>query len=90
MSGKKDDKSAAFLPMGMGVGIAVGTLAAVKRDGLLDYSSLSITLIGVSLPSFVTAAVLLLFFAPGPLLGAADASVATLFGAPSALFGLTP
>ena len=44
------------------VGIAVGTLAAVKRDGLLDYSSLSITLIGVSLPSFVTAAVLLLFF----------------------------
>ncbi len=35
-------------------------------------------------------AVLLLFFVPGLILGAADASVASLFSAPSALFGLTP
>src|SRR5687768_6827448 len=45
------------------VGVAVGTLAAVKRDGLLDWLSLSITLIGISLPSFVTAAVLLVIAA---------------------------
>lgn len=44
------------------VGVAVGTLAAVRRDGPLDYASLSITLIGISLPSFVAAAVLLLVF----------------------------
>lgn len=44
------------------VGVTVGALAAVKRNGLLDYGSMSITLIGISLPSFVTAAVLLLVF----------------------------
>ena len=41
------------------VGVAIGTLAAVNRDGLLDWTSLSVTLIGISLPSFVSAAVLL-------------------------------
>jgi oligopeptide transport system permease protein len=44
------------------VGVGIGTLAAVKRGGTLDWSSLSITLIGISLPSFVTAALLLLLF----------------------------
>jgi oligopeptide transport system permease protein len=44
------------------VGVSVGALAAVKRGGLLDWTSLTITLIGISLPSFVTAAVLLLIF----------------------------
>jgi oligopeptide transport system permease protein len=42
------------------VGVGVGTLAAVRRGGLTDWSSLSITLIGISLPSFVTAAVLVI------------------------------
>jgi len=42
------------------VGVGVGTLSAVKRGGALDWSSLSITLIGISLPSFVTAALLLM------------------------------
>jgi oligopeptide transport system permease protein len=42
------------------VGVGVGTLSAVKRGGMLDWSSLSITLIGISLPSFVTAAILLM------------------------------
>src|SRR5258706_5744274 len=42
------------------VGVAVGTLAAVRRCGLTDWSSLSITMIGISLPSFVTAAILLM------------------------------
>src|SRR5687767_5711663 len=50
------------LLIGVVLGTAVGTLAAVKRGGLLDWTSLSVTLIGVSLPSFVTAAVLLLGF----------------------------
>jgi oligopeptide transport system permease protein len=43
------------------VGVGIGTLAAVRRDGVLDWASLSISLIGISLPSFVTAALLLLF-----------------------------
>ena len=46
-----------------GVGVTIGTLAAVRRGGPLDWSSLSITLLGISLPSFVTAAVLLLIAA---------------------------
>jgi oligopeptide transport system permease protein len=41
------------------MGVGVGTLAAVKRDGPLDWASLSISLVGISLPSFVTAAILL-------------------------------
>ena len=44
-------------------GVGVGTLAAVRRGGALDWSSLSIALIGISLPSFVTAALLLMFAA---------------------------
>jgi oligopeptide transport system permease protein len=43
------------------IGVGVGTLAAVKRGGALDWFSLSIALIGISLPSFVTAAILLIF-----------------------------
>jgi oligopeptide transport system permease protein len=43
-------------------GVSIGTLAAVKRGGVLDWTSLTITLVGISLPSFVTAAVLLLLF----------------------------
>jgi oligopeptide transport system permease protein len=43
------------------VGVGIGTLAAVRRDGVLDWTSLSISLVGISLPSFVTAALLLLF-----------------------------
>ena len=46
------------LTLALLVGVGVGTLAAVRRGGLLDWTSLSITLIGISLPSFVTAAVL--------------------------------
>src|SRR5688572_21751486 len=45
------------------VGVGVGTLAAVQRGGVTDWSSLSITLIGISLPSFVTAAILLMLAA---------------------------
>ena len=51
------------LLIGVVLGTAVGTLAAVKRGGLLDWTSLSVTLIGVSLPSFVTAGLLLILAA---------------------------
>src|SRR5437588_3189637 len=37
-------------------GVGLGTVAAVRRDGVLDWLSLSIALIGISLPSFVAAA----------------------------------
>lgn len=50
------------LTIALTVGVFVGTLAAVRRGGALDWTSLSVTLIGISLPSFVTAAVLLLAF----------------------------
>ena len=45
------------------VGVGVGTIAAVKRGGGADWTSLTIALLGISLPSFVTAALLLMFAA---------------------------
>ena len=38
------------------VGVGVGTLAAVQRGGPFDWLSLAVALVGISLPSFVTAA----------------------------------
>ena len=43
-------------------GVSLGTLAAVRRDGVLDWLSLSLTLFGVSVPSFVVAALLFTIF----------------------------
>lgn len=52
------------------VGVGIGTLAAVRRGGAIDWLSLSITLVGISLPSFVTALALLMLLSgdwlPGP------------------------
>jgi len=45
------------------IGVAVGTLAAVWRGGLFDWFSLSVALIGISLPGFVTASALFALFA---------------------------
>ena len=44
-------------------GVAAGVLAAVRRGGPFDLFSLVVALVGISLPSFVTAGVLLLVFA---------------------------
>lgn len=44
------------------VGSGVGTLAAVRRGGVFDYVSLAIALVGISLPSFVAAGLILIFF----------------------------
>jgi oligopeptide transport system permease protein len=46
-----------------GVGVFVGTLAAVRRGGVLDWASLTLALVGVSVPSFVVAAGLMTAFA---------------------------
>ena len=46
-----------------GVGVCVGTLAAVRRGGALDWASLTLALLGVSIPSFVVAAGLMTAFA---------------------------
>lgn len=51
------------------LGIAIGTIAAVKRGGPADWLSLSVALIGISLPSFVVAALLLMLSATRPLQG---------------------
>ncbi len=45
------------------VGVGVGTLAAVRRGGVADWASLSVALLGISVPSFVVAAMLLMFAA---------------------------
>lgn len=44
-------------------GVTLGTLAAVGRGGPIDFLSLLVALIGISVPSFVTAAGLLVAFA---------------------------
>jgi ABC-type dipeptide/oligopeptide/nickel transport system permease component len=44
-------------------GVTIGTLAAVRRDGPLDWASLAIALAGISVPSFVAASVLIAIFA---------------------------
>jgi len=51
------------LIIGLVLGLGVGTMAAVRRGGLFDWVSLSLVLLGISLPSFIAAAVLLAVFA---------------------------
>ena len=43
-------------------GVGIGALAAVRRGGAFDWLSLSVAMVGISLPSFVSAAVLLIVF----------------------------
>lgn len=51
------------------VGMTIGTLSAIKRDGLLDWVGMSVTLLGISLPSFVVAAVLMIGITGGLFTG---------------------
>ena len=51
------------MTIALAVGVGVGTLAAVKRGGFVDWSSLGIVLFGISLPGFVAAALLRMLFA---------------------------
>lgn len=50
-------------------GVFLGTIAAVRRNGVMDWTSLGIALIGVSVPSFVGASMLLSSFAFSKTLG---------------------
>lgn len=47
------------------IGVFAGVIGAVKRDTFWDWATLSIALIGISLPTFVTGTVLLSIFALG-------------------------
>jgi oligopeptide transport system permease protein len=49
--------------LAMVVGVLIGVVAAVWRDGVLDWISLCVALVGVSVPSFVAAALLVSLFA---------------------------
>jgi ABC-type dipeptide/oligopeptide/nickel transport system permease component len=51
------------LTIGAVAGVAVGTMSAVHRGGGLDWFSLALVLLGISLPSFISAALLLSIFA---------------------------
>jgi oligopeptide transport system permease protein len=44
------------------VGMTIGTISAVRRDGILDWAGMTVTLIGISVPSFVVASGLLIAF----------------------------
>jgi oligopeptide transport system permease protein len=45
------------------IGVTIGSIAAVRRDGPADWFSLATALVGVSVPTFVVAALLLMFAA---------------------------
>jgi oligopeptide transport system permease protein len=53
---------AAAIVFALVVGVGAGVLGAVRPNGVLDLATLSIALIGISLPSFVVGTVLLLLF----------------------------
>jgi oligopeptide transport system permease protein len=50
------------LTIALVVGCAIGTLAAVRRGGFFDFASLAVALIGISLPGFVAAGLLIAVF----------------------------
>ena len=45
------------------IGVTAGVIGAIRRGGPLDFATLSVALVGISLPTFVTGSVLLLVFA---------------------------
>ncbi|MEP6848760.1 MAG: ABC transporter permease [Acidobacteriota bacterium] len=45
------------------VGLAAGTIAALKQNSLFDYGSMSIAMLGLSVPNFVLGPILILIFA---------------------------
>lgn len=48
--------------LALAVGILSGTLAALRQNSRLDYSSMAIAMLGISLPNFVLGPVLVLLF----------------------------
>ncbi|HEY9217140.1 MAG TPA: oligopeptide ABC transporter permease OppB [Phenylobacterium sp.] len=45
------------------IGVTLGVIAALRQNGPADYGVMSIAILGVCIPTFVTAPVLILFFA---------------------------
>jgi oligopeptide transport system permease protein len=45
------------------IGLALGTVAALRQNGLVDYSVMSLSMLGVAIPTFVTGPLLQLLFA---------------------------
>jgi oligopeptide transport system permease protein len=54
-----------FLALGLAIviGIPLGTISALKQNSLIDYASLFVATIGISVPSFVVAIFLIIIFA---------------------------
>lgn len=48
--------------LALGIGIPLGVLAAARQNEWIDYASLFLVLVGISLPSFVIAPLLILLF----------------------------
>jgi oligopeptide transport system permease protein len=48
--------------LALGVGVTAGTLAAVKQNSKLDYTSMAVAMFGISLPNFVLGPLLVLLF----------------------------
>jgi oligopeptide transport system permease protein len=53
----------AAIIMALLIGVTAGVIGAVRRGGPLDFATLTVALVGISLPTFVTGSVLLLVFA---------------------------
>jgi oligopeptide transport system permease protein len=59
------------------IGVTIGSIAAVRRDGPADWISLATALVGISVPTFVVASLLLMFAAVTnwfPVMGWSDLS----------------
>jgi oligopeptide transport system permease protein len=49
--------------LALAVGITMGTLAALRQNSKLDYASMAVSMLGISLPNFVLGPLLVLVFA---------------------------
>jgi oligopeptide transport system permease protein len=48
--------------LALGVGIATGTLAALRQNSWIDYASMALAMVGISVPNFVLGPILILVF----------------------------
>ena len=48
--------------LAIALGVTTGVLAALRQNGLVDYSLMSIAMLGITIPTFVTAPILTLIF----------------------------
>lgn len=51
------------IALGLVVGVSLGTFAALRRDSAADHAAMGVALAGISIPTFVTAPLLVLVFA---------------------------